>query len=188
MYRHADDVDIGPLGFPIALHGMGDLGWDVRSIISKINPLATTDAMVDTAAPRATPAAAVPTKTDPVAKSKVPANTFDAVKYSPNTFIAAIWSRVGDLQSFGAIDLPTMYKVNDLLLQNRTSEANAIVKKLEDKLAGNQSNPIVDKINDALPDGFKLSESMIGGVPNFVVYAGAGLFGALILRSALKKR
>lgn len=209
MYRHADDVDIGPLGFPIALHGMGSMGleWSdvldpfgvfaaitasggaasgVKDASKKAIQIPTTDSISSTAAPRATPAVAV--KSDPVSKPKTSANAFDAVKYSPNTFVAAIWSRVGDLQSFGGIDLWTMYKVNDLLLQNRTSEANSIVTRLEDKLHGSQSNPIVDKINDVLPDGFKLGESAIGGVPNFVLYAGAGFFGALLLRSAFKKR
>ncbi len=205
MYRHVDDkpsVDNYPMGpkiYPVGINGLGRvLDGDAADAatapinksffdkaidaIANVIPFSALSQPISDAwrsTPEATrsmmPPAGPAKSLAPIVKAKQP---------------VSIWSRISDLESFGFIS-PAEAANLTALVSADPARAERAVQQLEDR--AHVSGPrkpaasIVGKIDDKLPPGYKTNEQLISGVPNFVLYAGVGVFGLLTLNAMRKK-
>lgn len=127
---------------------------------------------------------------DPPVVQSVPAQSAPLppqVKTDPR--VAALWSRVGDLDSFGLLTATEKNVIADYIRSGKISQAEDIVSEKEKNVAGRRSKfSLSTEVNKFLPIGYKVEDQLIHGVPNYILYAGVVVFGSLTLRKAFRKR
>ena len=163
MYRHVDD---GPEDYPLALNGLSDT--QNPSLLESVTNFFWVQTPLSYVLP--------PTWTG--AGQDIAAG--DAWRNAPNANRSM--TPPSKTPAASKPDLRPMYGP-----QNQTVDTRPMYGPINRPYESSVFDTAQEKIDGYLPAGYKTGDKVIPNVPNYLLYAGVGIFGIMVLRKLTKR-